>query len=758
MTEMEDSLRSCTEQLLLVREEKERLIIEAADKLSLEQKKVQGLQQKLEDANKRFAKVTTENYNLRNIVNSKDKVISELSESEALLNQKLTDATARLEFTHKQCASLQYEVRMLQKELEIRNKEREYDLKSIDAAQKHQQESVKKITALEAECQRLRTMVQKRLPGPAALAKMKDEVERRGTSCVDNGRRRPRIPAQPSSYLVTPRHSMSEGYLVKMQELDDENRHLRQLLAKKENDLQFVQLQYADEASKLSVVQRQLKELAGSHDQDENNRPEPWANSLVSKGEHFRVGKQHASHSRGRRIAGSDMQLLVDLSEIEKLEMTSRPSSAPHQCVLDASDTDSKTALTETFCQDLTLEDGLLDKYPEWIQDVLELIIKKHQALKISVDAILDEIRSALRSEISDKGNDATNLIYDQAVIDSMVATLVERVSCMIERSTGNSVVSFHSFLHDKSELTCQLEHLIHVCSDVLDGKANLKKFIDEVCLTLEWTVNQYLYCVDGLETVDCITNDFDGNLSMRSLNMQEKQPMQSANLKVVVGVQQEVQKEPFETTKVQIPGNPVENHSQVQFVTCKLDKKLLAVRQDHGDNSQEKQSVYYEEESATAVGSVQLLPEEEGKQLTNLAISAAAEKLAECQETITSLSKKLQALKCPANADCVDKKKADNLHLLVANIAAEEDAKLDNFSSPLSGEVACKKEHDGPEKLQEQDVGMGHKVDNNGSTEVVLRPVIPKSPLTTVSVDMKKRKKKQVGSLLSRLIFRKKA
>lgn len=140
---------------------------------------------------------------------------------------------------------------------------------------------------------------------------------------------------------------------------------------------------------------------------------------------------------------------------------------------------------------------------------------------------------------------------------------------------------------------------------------------------------------------------------------------------------------------------------------------------------------------------------------LQNSAISAAADKLAECQETITSLSKKLQALKCPANADAVDKRKSDNLHLLVAN---------QNFSSPPSIEAACKKENDErvtTEKnlLQEQDVGTGHKVDNNGSTQIAPRPVIPRSPLTTVSVDMKKRKKKkQGGSLLSRLIFGKKA
>lgn len=146
---------------------------------------------------------------------------------------------------------------------------------------------------------------------------------------------------------------------------------------------------------------------------------------------------------------------------------------------------------------------------------------------------------------------------------------------------------------------------------------------------------------------------------------------------------------------------------------------------------------------------------------LQNSAISAAAEKLAECQETITNLSKQLQALQSPANADASDKEKYYTLPLSVANILAEEDAKPEDFSSPLSEEVACKKEHSEPvatEKnlVQEQDAGMGHKGDYNGSTQVVVRPVIPKSPRTPISVDMKKKKRR--ASLLSRLVFRKKA
>jgi hypothetical protein len=254
---------------------------------------------------------------------------------------------------------------MVQKELEIRNKERGYDLQSIDAAQKQQQESAHKIITLEAECRRLRTMVQKRLPSPAALVKMKDEVEQRGsTSSAENGTRRTRTSTtvQPSLRAATRRHSVSEGYLVKLQEMDDENKHLRQLLATKERGIQSAQLQYADEACKVLVVQRQLKELWSDHDLAQINNSDKFASPLVtnSKPEQLRTGKQHTSLSQSRRIAVTDMQLLVDLAEIEKLEMESRPTSESHQCSTDASDTYSKIFPPEIVGRDQSLKMGSL--------------------------------------------------------------------------------------------------------------------------------------------------------------------------------------------------------------------------------------------------------------------------------------------------------------------------------------------------------------------------------------------------------------
>ncbi|CAL5031155.1 unnamed protein product [Urochloa decumbens] len=728
MNETGDALRSCMEQLLLFRDEKERLVIEAANKISSEQKKTQDLQQKFEDAHKQFEKVIAENYNLRNTVGSKENLIQELKESRAHSDQKLTDATARFEFSQKQCTSLKYEVHMLQEELVIRNKEREYDVKSIHAAQKQQQESMKKIAALEAECQRLRTMVQKRLPGPAALAKMKDEVKRQGNCSAENGTRRPRAVVQPQ---LRARHSVSEGYQVNMHELGDENRHLRLLLAKKESDPHlFVLSKYVDEACKLSKLQRQHEELSGSHGLTENNHTERMFSALARL-DHSRSGKQQVSQirSRGRRLTGSDIQLLVDPLEVEELKRASRSSSAPDQCV-DIPDTDSKMVVSETFHRDLIPDVGFSDKYPDWIQDVLKVIIHKHKVRKISFASIIDEVTYALRSEICAKGNDIAHISCNRAEIDKMVATLRERVSSMVERSNENNVMRFQSFFHEKSELTLRLEHLIHVCSDVLDGKDNLEKLTDEIFLILEWIVGQCFLCLDGLDIVDYIINNSDGNESLRTLSIHEKDALQSTKSEMAFGTQEEKQFELIETTEGQVPDVTLEKHSQIEF-TSKLDEDLLAVNQ----GCQVQHPVYRETDSASSVGNKEKIAEEGTKPKMTSAISTATKKLAECQETIASLSKQLHALENPANADASDEEKRGTLPPSVANLVAEGAAHIKEQSEP-----------DATEKSPEhEESGTGAKARKSGSA-----PIVPRSSRAPVSTDA--RKKKRRASLLSLL------
>jgi hypothetical protein len=145
------------------------------------------------------------------------------------------------------------------------------------------------------------------------------------------------------------------------------------------------------------------------------------------------------------------------------------------------------------------------------------------------------------------------------------------------------------------------------------------------------------------------------------------------------------------------------------------------------------------------------------------LSISAAAEKLAECQETMMNLSKRLRALQTLANSDSPGKEKPGTLPLSAPMVLGEEDVRSADFNSPSSVEVARKKQQGGPVATEKdlvhvQGADRGHKTGNIGLRQAAIPLLIPRSPRITFSNDMKKKKKKRGASLLSRLVFRNKA
>ncbi|GJM85525.1 hypothetical protein PR202_ga01983 [Eleusine coracana subsp. coracana] len=326
------------EQLVTAREEREQVIVEASNEISSEKKKARELQRKLDDANKKVTKLTADNAGLREAVDAKDALVGELRASEAAARDELAGAAARLESAQKQAGSLKYEVRMLQKELEVRAQEREYDLKAADAARRQQAEHLDRIARLEAECQRLRAMVRKRLPGPAAIAKMRDEVDQQQpqqtlTPRASPRRPRPATPSSPRSVASSPftprtpspRRSVSseaDGYAFKLRAMEDENRALKQALAKRESELQIVQMKYADEACRFTAAQRQLKNLTEENRQlsDANCQSESWASALISELEQFRSGPEcPTAEASVKDWAAQEEELLTAILNLQTL-------------------------------------------------------------------------------------------------------------------------------------------------------------------------------------------------------------------------------------------------------------------------------------------------------------------------------------------------------------------------------------------------------------------------------------------------------
>ncbi|CAL9168191.1 unnamed protein product [Musa hybrid cultivar] len=422
--ETDVALKECMQQLRVVKQDQQLFINNAAFKISREQEKIGMLEQRLIETNKRLTELVIENGNLNRIIEVKEQLLKELSESISKSESKLTEVITRLDSSEKFNASLKYEVCILQKEIEIRNEEREFNRRSADAAHRQHLESIKKIAKLETECQKLRVMVRKRLPGPAALAKMRNEVE-----ILKN-------------FYDTSSKDMT-SLVVRLRAIQDENKILKESLTKKNNELQASRIMFARTASKLSQVETQLEELSKgqacfelaksspvSHDlplssisenggnEDNVSCAESWASALISELEHFKCGKLTSPSCKSVGI--SELSLMDDFVEMEKLavitvdkhfESSFSTLRDNNECVAtkesctepDLSEETDKELVAikdlshfgetnnETQVKELSLEN-----YPIWLQDILKVILKKHHIMQKSLNAILDDVRAAL--------------------------------------------------------------------------------------------------------------------------------------------------------------------------------------------------------------------------------------------------------------------------------------------------------------------------------------------------------------------------
>lgn len=446
---LDAALRECMQQLRFVREEQEKRINDAVMKTSKEFEKSQMvLEEKLTETSKRLAKLGVENSHISNALLVKEKLIEDVNKQLTQMESDFSALMTRLQSTEKDNASLKYEVRVLEKELEIRNEEREFNRRTDDASHKQHIESVKKIAKLESECQRLRILVRKRLPGPAALAKMKNEVEMLGRDSVEMRRRK----LNATAFMVDSAVDDSPENLTRrignlteeLCSMEEENKNLREALHKKANELQFSREMYTRTASRLSQVELQADEVSKgqriveptrrsltSHDvslasmseigsDDKVSCAESWASALISELEHFRNGKQKGSPS-SKTVGTSDINLMDDFVEMEKLalvsvekpfgsshvssheanaishpletELNGNPSELTGKEIVPMPDSESGFSASN---QEIRSNNALMGKFPGWLQDILKVILEQNCVRQRNSDEILEDIRAAL--------------------------------------------------------------------------------------------------------------------------------------------------------------------------------------------------------------------------------------------------------------------------------------------------------------------------------------------------------------------------
>ncbi|KAA8545854.1 hypothetical protein F0562_020695 [Nyssa sinensis] len=814
LTHLNAALKEYMQQLSSVREEHEQRIRDAVMKTSREFEKAQRkLEEKYTETSKRLANLRVGNTQLSEALLVKEKLIEDLSRCKSQAEAEFNTLMARLDSVERENAFLKYEFHMLEKEQKIRNEEITFNRRSVDASHRQHLKSVNKIAKLEAECQRLRVLARRWLPGPAVLVKLKSEVEMQGRNQMDL-RRRKLSPVSEGLVVKDDTgenppeiHGKKISFLIeRLCDVEEENKILKEILANKDNELNCLRITCAQTASKLSQVEAQLGELSEGQKSMELARCSPVLtelsltsglpidndNETIGSGswalENFRH-KEPKNTPEHKTIGISDMSLMDDFVEMEKLAIVSVDSpfggsyvsSETGHTLLDSlanysseshSDITGKELVPVVQFDSGNLEHDSQTRYVsnggncDWLQHVLKVILDQNRVSKRNLDELLEDIRIALTSMnhpiartaikaectkhskesdllpisryiswTSPSSSARVNICNGVSGIDtsvektsnenihsnlsSSICKIIELIKkngptslddsnasdesaggyqCTLpnKNSTTPAEYSVRVFQWKSTELSAVLQHFVHTCNDLLNGKANLENFVGESTSALDWIVNNCINFQDVSNAREKIKMHFgwDGSQSVSELRVDRPFPesnkahelkntkssqkdlearLQSANDKSESLIDQlreseqsigslktelETLKESKEMIEDQIENQKLINEdldTQLSVAKVKLNKVLQKLSylevelEDKSHSCEELETTCLELQLQLESVSNKEIPkenidEEEKLLQTGWEITAASAKLEECQETILNLAKQLKA------------------------------------------------------------------------------------------------------------------
>ncbi|XP_051150100.1 filament-like plant protein 4 [Andrographis paniculata] len=411
---LDDALKECMKQIRNLKEEhSQELNAVVLEKKMLFDEMKQELDAKIANMNQQILRSTADNDALSRSLQERSNMLIKLGQEKSQAEAEISLLKRNIESCEKEVSSLKYELHIARKEVEIRNEEKNMSVRSAEVATKQHLEGVKKVAKLEAECQRLRSLVRKKLPGPAALAQMKVEVESLGRDYGDSrSRRSPRKPSfahmsqSPdfSMDIAQKYHKESELLVERLLAMDEETRILKETLSQCNSELHASRSSCEEMASKLRTLEAQQQ--AGSEQgspltfntqkvtnlrrtaviEDGNDDSFSCAGSLatVSMSEFSYIREKNGDSPHESRNS-NHMDLMDDFLEMEKLAYESNDSQSRVSCSdvsVDAVNKGSELARPET-----TLEVALNPQPGDNCRD-LDLV-----KLRSKIHTVLESIR-----------------------------------------------------------------------------------------------------------------------------------------------------------------------------------------------------------------------------------------------------------------------------------------------------------------------------------------------------------------------------
>ncbi|CAK7346232.1 unnamed protein product [Dovyalis caffra] len=356
---LDGALKECMRQIRNLKEEHEQKVQEVVlNKNKQLDKIMKDFESKIANLDQELLRSAAENAALSRSLQERSNMLINISEEKSQAEAEIEHLKGTIESCEREINSHKYELHVISKELEIRNEEKNMSVRSAEAANKQHMDGAKKIAKLEAECQRLRGLVRKKLPGPAAVAQMKLEVESMGRDYGDSRlRRSPIKPQSPHLSSVTEFsldnvqkfHKENEFLTERLFAMEEETKMLKEALAKRNSELQASRNLCAKTASKLQCLEAQFQishqqksspksiiqiPAEGYSSQNISNPPsltsvsedgnddtqscaDSWAMTSISEVSHFR--KDNHSEKSNMAENAKNLELMDDFLEMEKL-------------------------------------------------------------------------------------------------------------------------------------------------------------------------------------------------------------------------------------------------------------------------------------------------------------------------------------------------------------------------------------------------------------------------------------------------------
>ncbi|KAG0584561.1 hypothetical protein KC19_3G218000 [Ceratodon purpureus] len=308
---------------------KEQRMLETVVKKETEYDKLRAeTESKLADASHKLDQTRAElmesrlaNQAFSNALQERSDVLAEVSNARTRAETNIKVLQMRLEGMEKENVNLKDDLRVVTKRLEYRMSELEHAKKATDVVSKQLAEALKKVTKVDEECARLRTLVRKKPPstGNGAVARLKQDVDPSGRDAGRSPRRRPLGRNQIGADLEENFQAAqleAKASAEKILNLQEETRTLKEILEKRDEELQRARIMCAKTASRLTSVEEEveaLKSASRSASQVEKASPETWASNASS------ILSESSLKILPSKRDSLNFELMDDFEEMERL-------------------------------------------------------------------------------------------------------------------------------------------------------------------------------------------------------------------------------------------------------------------------------------------------------------------------------------------------------------------------------------------------------------------------------------------------------